>query len=369
VVAALSRRHRNVPSWWCFTPQIEEDGKMMDIMIGVDLAKSVFQLHGASLTGELKFRKKLTRPQFQRFMADHSPAIVVMEACGSAHFWSREMGKLGHEVKLIAPQYVRPFVKRQKNDAADAEAIVIAAQRPEMRFVAPKSEEQQSRAVLFRGRERLVHQRTELVNALRSVLYEHGYSFPTGIAQLKQIRALLDGPDNSLSTLVQEECQDMIEQIADKTVRIDAKTIRIKTLSTKTDTARRLQTMPGIGPLTALAIEAFAPPMESFKCGRDFAAWLGIVPRQHSSGGKARLGRVSKAGQADIRRLLIIGAMFRLNWMGRKTIQPGSWLARMLERKPKMLVAIALANKMARMVWAMLTKNEDYRDPAQAAAA
>ena len=341
---------------------------MKDTMIGVDLAKSVFQLHGASMTGEVKFRKKLSRLQFQRFMAGHCPAVVVMEACGSAHYWSREMVKLGHEVKLIAPQYVRPFVKRQKNDAADAEAIVVAAQRPEMRFVMPKSENQQARAVLFRARERLVHQRTELVNALRSVLYEQGHSFPIGIVHLKRISVLLDDPDNDLCSLVLEECLDLMEQIIEKAVHIDAKTSKIKALSAKTDTARRLQTMPGIGPLTALAIEAFAPSMESFKCGRDFAAWLGIVPRQHSSGGKARLGRISKAGQSDIRRLLIIGAMTRLNWLGRKTIQPGSWLACMLERKPKMLVAIALANKMARAVWAMLTKKEDYRDPAQVAA-
>ena len=341
---------------------------MKDTMIGVDLAKSVFQLHGTSMTGELKFRKKQSRLQFHRFMADIPPAVVVMEACGSAHYWSREMIKLGHEVKLIAPQYVRPFVKRQKNDAADAEAIVVAAQRPEMRFVVPKSEDQQARAMLFRGRERLVHQRTELVNALRSVLYEHGHIFPKGIVHLKRIESLLGDPDNGLTLIVHEECRDLVEQIAEQAVRINAKTNKIKALSAKTDTARRLQTMPGVGPLTALAIEAFAPPMESFKCGRDFAAWLGIVPRQHSSGGKARLGRISKAGQADIRRLLIIGAMTRLNWLGRKTIQPGSWLARMLERKPKMLVAIALANKMARAIWAMLTKKEDYLDPAQVAA-
>ncbi|QDI74409.1 IS110 family transposase [Leisingera aquaemixtae] len=342
---------------------------MKDTMIGVDLAKSVYQLHGATMTGEIKFRKKLSRLQFCRFMADQSPAIVVLEASGSAHYWARELGKLGHEVKLIAPQYVRPFVKRQKNDAADAEAIVIAAQRPEMRFVVPKTEDQQARAVLFRFRERLVHQRTEQMNALRAILYEQGHSFPIGIVQLKRIKDLLDDPASNLPDLVREECQDLVAVIAEQTARIDAKTSKIKTLSSKTDVARRLQTIPGVGPLTALAVEAFAPAMENFKRGRDFAAWLGIVPRQHSSGGKARLGRVSKAGQADIRRLLIIGAMTRLNWLGQKTIQPGSWLARMLERKPKMLVAIALANKMARTIWAMLTREEDYRNPEQSAAA
>ena len=340
-----------------------------DTMIGVDLAKSVFQLHGASMTGQPKFRKKLSRQGFAEFMAKQPPAIVVMEACGSAHYWAREMSRCGHEVKLIAPHYVKPFVKRQKNDMADAEAIVIAAQRPEMRFVEAKSTEQQSRAILFRARERLVHQRTELVNALRACLYEFGHVVPQGIHQLGRIKGILDEPNSDLPELMREECGDLMKQIAEKTVRVDARTAKIKALAAEADTARRLQTIPGVGPLTALAVEAFAPPMESFRSGRDFAAWLGLVPRQFSSGGKERLGRVSKAGQSDIRRLLIIGAMSRLNWLGRKSITDGSWLARIAARKPRMLVAIALANKMARTIWALLTKNEDYRDSAQVAAA
>lgn len=321
------------------------------------------------MTGEPKFRKKLSRRSFPKFMAEQPPAMVVMEACGSAHYWAREMTKLGHEVKLIAPRYVKPFVKRQKNDAADAEAIVVAAQRPEMRFVDPKSAEQQSRAILFRARERLVHQRTELVNALRACLYEYGHVVPQGIQQITRIAEILNAPNNDLPDLMRVECRDLLEQIAEQTLRINARTAKIKVLAAEADTARRLQTIPGVGPLTALAVEAFAPPMESFSCGRDFAAWLGLVPRQFSSGGKERLGRTSKAGQADIRRLLIIGAMSRLNWMGRKSIPDDSWLARMVARKPRMLVAIALANKMARTIWAMMTKNEDYRDPAQAVAA
>lgn len=245
---------------------------------------------------------------------------------------------------------------------------MIAARQPEMRFVSPKSEEQQAKAMLFRGRERLVHQRTELVNAIRAVLYEYGHVFPAGIGHLKRIEALVEDPNCDLPALVTAECRDLLAQIAEKTDRIDAKTKALKKLAAETDTARRLQTMPGVGPLTALAVEAFAPDMAQFRCGRDFAAWLGLVPRQHSSGGKERLGRISKAGQTDIRRLLIIGAMSRLNWLGRRSIMAGSWLERMLARKPKMLVAIALANKMARQLWAMLTKNEDYRDPALAAA-
>jgi transposase len=340
-----------------------------DTMIGVDLAKTVFQLHAASMAGQPKFRKKLSRQSFSKFMAAQPPAVVVMEACSSAHYWAREMIRLGHEVKLIAPHYVKPFLKRQKNDAADAEAILIAAQRPEMRFVEPKSEDQQSRAILFRARERLVHQRTELVNALRACLYEYGHIVPLGIHQIKRIEEILDEPHSELPDLVREECRELLEQIVEKTVRIDARTRKIKALAAEADTARRVQTVPGVGPLTALAIEAFAPPMESFRCGRDFAAWLGLVPRQFSSGGKERLGRISKAGQADIRRLLIIGAMSRLNGLGRKSIPEGSWLARIAARKPRMLVAIALANKMARTIWAMITKDEDYRAPTQATAA
>ena len=339
---------------------------MKDMMIGVDLAKNVFQVHGALRTGDVQFRKKLTRKQFPVFMARQEPCLVLFEACGSAHHWAREMEAFGHEVKLIAPQYVRPFVKRQKNDAADAEAIVIAGRQPEMRFVAPKTVEQQSRAAVFRGRERLIHQRTADVNALRALLHEHGHVFPIGIRHLDRITALVEDETSDLPALIREECQDLLAQIGEKTARIAERTTKLKTLATRSDRARRLQTMPGVGPLTAVAVEAFGPDMAQFETGRDFAAWLGLVPRQHSSGGKERLGRMTKAGQVDIRRLLIIGAMSRLGWLGQRTIPEGSWLARMLARKPRMLVAIALANKMARQIWAMLTKDEDYRDPAQA---
>ncbi len=341
---------------------------MKDTMIGVDLAKRVFQLHGARMTGEVTFRKKLSREQFLAFMAVQPACLVVFEACPSASYWAREMTAFGHEVRLIAPQYVRPFVKRQKNDAAYAEAIMIAARQPEMRFVAPKTAEQQARAVLFRSRERLVCQRTELANALRAVLDECGHVFPVGLGHLKRIAALLDDPACDLPALIIAECRDLLAQIAEKTERIDAKTRNLKALAAETDTARRLQTMPGGGPLTALAVEAFAPDMAQFRSGRDFAAWLGFVPRQHSTGGKARLGRISKAGQADIRRLLIIGAMTRIMGRARHKVPAESWIGRKLARKPKMLVGIALANRMARQIWAMLTRNEDYRDPALEAA-
>ncbi len=252
---------------------------MKDTIIGVDLAKRVFQLHGATTAGDVVFRKKLTREQFRRFMAGHPPCMVVFEACGSASYWAREMARLGHDAKLIAPQYVRPFVKRQKNDAADAEAIVIAMRQPEMRFVSPKTEEQQAKATLFRGRERLVHQRTELVNALRAVLYEYGHVFRAGIGHLKRIEAMIEDSNCDLPVLITAECRDLLAQIAEKTDRIDAKTKALKELATGTDTARRLQTMPGVGPLTALAVEAFAPDVSQFKRGRDRGlAWARATP-------------------------------------------------------------------------------------------
>lgn len=189
------------------------------------------------------------------------------------------------------------------------------------------------------------------------------------IGHVKRIEAILDDKEIDLPELVQEECRDLLAQIAEKTARIEERTKKLAELACQSGTARRLQTMPGVGPMIAVAVEAFAPVMHTFRRGRDFAAWLGLVPRQFSSGGKERLGRISKAGQADIRRLLIIGAMARVNWASRRPPLPGSWLSRMLARKPRMLVAIALANKMARKIWAMLTKMEDYRDPAMAEAA
>lgn len=341
----------------------------IDTMIGVDLAKSVFQIHGASMNGEIRFQRKLSRQAFSMFMTQHSAAVVVMEACGSAHYWARLLSGFGHEVRLIAPRYVRPFVKRQKNDAADAEAIVVAAQRPEMRFVEPKSVAQQSAAILYRSRQRLVRQRTETVNALRAALYEFGHIVPQGIQHVDRIRAILEAPNSDLPTLMREECLAMFDQVAALSGWIDTKTAKIKELAAATPISKRLQTMPGVGPLVAMAVETFAPEMATFNNGRDFAAWLGLVPRQFSSGGKERLGRITKAGQSDIRQMLIIGAMSRLNWMGCKSIPESSWLARMMARKPRMLVAIALANKMARQIWAMLTKNEDYRNPTPVMAA
>ncbi|TIL22200.1 MAG: IS110 family transposase [Mesorhizobium sp.] len=333
-------------------------------IIGVDLAKNVFQLHGAAADGSVVFRKKLSRLQFCKFMASQPACVVAMEACGSSHYWARQMARLGHEPRLIAPAYVKPFVKRQKNDVADAEAIVEAAQRPTMRFVEPKTKEQQSRAIVFRTREQFVNQRTELVNALRAHLYEFGYVAPQGIGHMPRLAEIVEDESADLPDLVRDICSALLDQIDQLSSRLAALKKTMDTLSKQAATSRRLQIMPGVGPIAALAIETFAPPMEAFKCGRDFAAWLGLVPRQKSSGGKQRLGKVSKMGQRDIRRLLIIGAMAVVRWASRRRAPDGSWLARLMLKKPRMLVAIALANKMARGIWAMLTKQEDYRNPA-----
>lgn len=213
---------------------------MKDTMIGVGLAKNVFPVHSALRTGEVQFRTKLTRKPFPVFMAQQEPCTAILEACCGAHYWARQMEALGNEVKLIAPQYVHPFVKRQKIDAAKAEAIVIAARQPEMRFMAPKTVEQQSRAAVFCGRERLVHQRTADVNALRALLHEHGHVFPIGTRQLDRMRALVEDEASDLPALIRGECQDMLVQIAAKTARITERTTKLKVLAARSDRARRL---------------------------------------------------------------------------------------------------------------------------------
>ena len=337
-------------------------------VIGLDLAKRTFQLHGARGDGSVAFRKKLSREKILTFLADQPPCVIAMEACGSAHHWGRAIRDLGHDVRLIPPVYVKPFVKRQKNDAADAEAIAEAASRSTMRFVAVKTEEQQARAMLFRTRDLLVRQRTQLINALRGHLAEFGVVAPQGRANLTAVAQAVEEPGTSPPLLVVELGRvylDQIETLSQKIAELERAASREAERGAMT---RRLQTMPGIGPITAMAIETFAPPMEVFKRGRDFAAWLGLVPRQHSTGGKQRLGKTSKMGQRDIRRLLIIGAMAVVRWASRKGAPEGTWLHRIMARKPRMLVAIALANKMARSIWAMTTKAEDYRIPVAAAA-
>ena len=339
--------------------------KTVDI-IGIDLAKRSFQLHGSSSDGSVIFRKKMSRDQMTDFLSQQPNCQVALEACATSHYWGREISKLGHEVKLIPPIYVKPFVKRQKNDASDAEAIAEAASRPTMRFVAIKSEDKQAQSMLFRTRELLVGQRTQTVNALRGHLAEFGILTAQGILHVYRLEQAIE-EQTDLPDIVRGLGRLYLAQIADYDDKIKALDKDMRSNSKNDPEIVQLMTMPGIGPITALAISTFAPPMENFKSGRDFSAWLGLVPRQKSTGGKQRLGRTTKMGQRDIRRLLIIGAMSVVNWASRKKVAANSWLLRMIARKPRMLVATALANKMARMIWAMMTKNESYRAPASAA--
>jgi transposase len=332
-------------------------------IIGIDLAKRSFQLHGAREDGSVAFRKKLNRDKVLGFMASQPRCIVAMEACASSHHWGREIGKLGHEVKLVPPIYVKPFVKRQKNDAADAEAICEAASRPTMRFVAVKSREQQSQGMLFRTRDLLVRQRTQTINALRGHFAEFGVIAPRGPAHVERLAEAVEDADSGLPEPVRELGALMLVQVADLDEKIAELDSDLRQQAREDAQAARLLTIPGIGTLGAMAIQAFAPPMESFRSGRDFAAWLGLVPRQSSTGGKPKLGNISKMGQRDLRRLLITGAMATVGGAVRRGSTKDPWLARMLARKPRMLVAVALANRMARIAWALMTKNESYRAP------
>src|ERR1700751_2576857 len=273
----------------------------------------------------------------------------------------------GHHVRLIAPAYVKPFIKRQKNDAADAEAICEAAQRPTMRFVPVKTEEQQANGIVFRARDLLVRQRTQCVNALRGHLMEYGYVFPKGITHVEALVALVEDPQSSLPDSVRVILKLLVDTFTALEAQIAVLDAEINQRSKSDPTARRLMTIPGVGPITSTAITALVPAAEGFPAGRDFAAWLGLTPLQKSTGGKQKLGAVSKRGERTIRRLLIIGASAVVQQASRRGAPKGSWLAQMLARKPKMLVTVALANKMARIIWALLVKGGTYRTPAVAA--
>ena len=334
--------------------------------IGLDLAKNVFQVHGADASGAVLFRKKLRRQQVLTFFAGQKPCTVAMEACGSSHHWAREIGRFGHAVRLIPPAYVKPFVKRQKNDAADAEAICEAAQRPTMRFVAPKSEQTQAAALVFRARDLLVGQRTQIINALRGHLSEFGIVAPKGPARVPQLVQAVEDPVEPIPELARPILRMLIETLRGLDEQIARLDSEIAERAKDDETARRLTTIPGVGPVTAVALAALAPPAETFKRGRDFAAWVGLTPLQQSTGGKQKLGATSKMGERTLRRLLIIGASAVVRWVARNGAPAGSWIARMVVRKPPMLVRVALANKMARIVWALMARGGVYQAPAAA---
>ena len=338
------------------------------ITVGLDLAKNVFQVHGADAAGRAVLRKKLRRDQVLAFFGQLPACVVAMEACGGAHFWGREIGNIGHEVRLIPPAYVKPFVKRQKNDMADAEAICEAAQRPTMRFVPVKSEETQGAAMVFRIRELLIRQRTQPNTAQRGHLGEFGKIVPQGAANVSKLIAIVEEPEGGLPADAIPTLKVLVATLAHLETEISKLDAEIARCAQDNEVARRLMTVPGIGPLIATAIAVLAPPPETFRKARDFAAWLGLTPRQHSTGGKQRLGATTRMGERSLRRLLIIGAnSVIIKRHVHAAARPGTWLGGMLTRKPPLLVRVALANKMARIVWALMARGGVYKAPATAA--
>lgn len=330
--------------------------------IGVDLAKNVFQVHGVDAAGAVVVRRKLRRADVLRFFSALPPCLVGMEACASSHFWAREIGRLGHEVRLMPPAYVKPYVKRGKTDAADAEAICEAVTRPTMRFVAVKSEDQQAVLMLHKARELLIRQRTMLTNALRAHLAELGIVATQGVEGLdwlkthfQKVRAEL--PEHAAAALAALISQaDSVDAHAAELER------QILEWHKANEDSRRLSTIPGIGPITASAIAANVPDPSLFRSARQFAAWLGLTPRANSSGGKDRQTGISKQGDGYIRRLLVSGASAVLRFA--RQGDPGkAWMLGLKARKRPKVVAVALANKTARIAWALLRRNEVYAAP------
>jgi len=336
--------------------------------IGLDLAKQVFQVHGVDANGKAVLRKRLRRAEVLGFFEDLDPCLVGMEACATSHHWARELTGLGHTVRLIPPAYVKPYVRRQKNDAADAEAICEAVGRPSMRFVPVKSVEQQAVLMLHRTRTLLVRQRTMLANALRAHLAEFGIIVAQGLRSLGALIERISAPDaDGVPRLARAALAPLVGQFLALEPQIKALEAELVAWHKTSEESRRLQTIPGVGVLTATAIAATVSDPAHFRSGREFAAWLGLVPRQNSSGGKERLGRVSKMGDGYIRSLLFVGATATIRSARTKISAQAAWINSLLARKPAKLVAVALANKMARIAWAVLARQKSYSPPALAA--
>jgi transposase len=318
-------------------------------MIGLDTAKSVFQIHAVDETGKTLIRRKLSRTELIPFFEKQEACTIVMEACGASHHWARLLTSLGHHVKLIAPEAVRPFVKKgKKNDAADAAALCEAASRPDMKFVPMKTAEQQAILALHSARSLLVKQQTMLVNAMRGLATEFGLTVPKGINRLDELTALVDADEGFPETArgVFRELRERCNSLSDGIEKVETK---IVAHARGDETARRLATIPGIGPITASLIAATVADISMFKSARQFAAWLGLVPRQYSTGGKTRLGRITKAGNREIRKLLVLGATSMVYRAEKWNSAVGAWTRGVLERRPVRLVTVALANKMARI--------------------
>lgn len=328
--------------------------------IGLDLAKNVFQVHGIDAAGNVLVHRQLRRGEVLSFFARLRPCLIGMEACATAHYWGRELIRLGHTVKLMPPAYVKPYVKRGKTDAADAAAIAEAVTRPTMRFVAVKSMDQQAILMLHKVRDLLVRQRIMLINALRGHLAEFGVVSARGPAGVKAAIVELQEMQDSLPPLARMAFRQLIDRL--EVIGLETRKVEKEIVDwcRHHDVSRRLMTIPGIGPITASAIAAAVPNAALFRSGRQFAAWLGLTPRPHSSGGKERLGGISKQGDGYIRRLLVTGATAVIR-LARQSNPSKVWAAKLLERKPARLVSVALANKTARIAWVILTRGESYR--------
>ena len=333
-------------------------------IIGLDIAKSVFQVHGIDAEGQVVVRQQLKRARVLPFLTKLTPCTVGIEACASSHHWARELQALGHTVKLMPPAYVKPYVKRQKNDAADAEAICEAVQRPNMRFVPIKAPEQQAGLVLHRTRHLFVRQMTAVINALRAHLAEFGIVAPLGRQGVDELVAVInDHQDDRIPGLVRT-CLIALS------IQLDALKQQIRILDRRlmgwhrtNETCKRLDAIPGVGPTLATALVASVGDPKAFRSGRDFSAWVGLVPKQNSSGGKEKLGNITKQGDRYLRSLFCAGALAVIRYAKIHGTKSRPWLAKLLERRPTKVAAIALANKIARMAWAMMAKGESYREP------
>jgi len=329
---------------------------------GLDIAKQVFQVHGVNEHGVVKARKTLPRAKVLEFFAQLAPCLIGIEACGGAHYWARELSKLGHTVKLMATQFVVAYRKRGKNDANDAEAICEAVGRPNMRFVAIKSEEQQSVLMVHRARALVVSHRTAHMNQMRGLLGEFGLVVPKGVARLRrELPGILETAHNGLPMLAREVLAGMLEQLREFDARMSAYDRQIRALAQASEPARRLMQIEAIGPQTATALVATIGDPRVFKNARGFSAWLGITPRQHSSGGKNRLGQITRQGDRYLRTLLVHGARAYLRVVGKKTDAKSDWARRLMERRHVNVASVALAAKHARIAWAILAHGTEYR--------
>ncbi|MDH6264609.1 IS110 family transposase [Bradyrhizobium sp. BR13661] len=337
--------------------------------IGLDIAKSVFQVHGVDAAGQVVIRRQLRRSHVLAFFQKLPPCLVGIEACASSHHWSRELQALGHTVRLMPPAYVKPYVKRQKNDATDAEAICEAVTRPNMRFVPTKTVEQQSCLMLHRARHLFIRQQTAIINSIRAYLAEFGIVAPVGRRGVEQ---LLEVVADKAEDRVPEVARMCLAALGGQLRALKAQILefdrRIIAWHRSNTTSKRLDAIPGVGPALATALVASVADPKAFRSGRDFSAWVGLVPKQSSSGGKDKLGSISKQGDRYLRSLFTAGALAVIRYAKIHGTGHRPWLTALLARRPTKVAAIALANKLARMAWAMMARNERYQEPAALAA-